>query len=166
MIDVRKIFHRGEERIGLFFSYDETLIAKIKTIKGRKYSKTLQCWYLPCTIESFSALKTLGLHLTGIESKLTDQMAFDQVQSAKWSKAKSEFITSLKDANTQLLSDFMDYMLLFHYPLKMIKAYTMEVSKETKNNRPLTEVNSTDIQKIRAQRCYQLFFNSKNQGKV
>lgn len=54
---LKKVFHHGSWRIGLYFKYNPELIAAIKDIPERKYSKTLNCWYLPYTKEAFHNLK-------------------------------------------------------------------------------------------------------------
>jgi len=45
MVKIRKIYHRGAFRIGLFFDFDEELINKAKSI-GARWSKTNNCWYV------------------------------------------------------------------------------------------------------------------------
>jgi len=60
-IIVKKIFHRDDNRIGLFFDYNPDIIRLIKTIKDVRYSNTLKCWYLPYSNESFESFKKLKL---------------------------------------------------------------------------------------------------------
>lgn len=45
MIQVRKIFHRGEHRIGIYFGFDDELKNKAKSI-GACWSQTHKCWYV------------------------------------------------------------------------------------------------------------------------
>lgn len=45
MVKIRKIYHRGAFRIGLFFDFDAELIDKAKRI-GAYWSKTHSCWYV------------------------------------------------------------------------------------------------------------------------
>jgi len=58
-IKLSKIEHRGTERIKVLFEKEVDLISKIKTIKGRRWSKTKNCWLLPYSKESFEALKKI-----------------------------------------------------------------------------------------------------------
>ncbi len=60
-IRLRKVNHKGADRIGLFFDYDQELINWVKAIPGRKYSKTLKCWYLPNSDDSVTYLRKAGL---------------------------------------------------------------------------------------------------------
>ena len=55
---LRKIWHRGAERIGLFFPYNATIRQEIRKVDAR-FSKTLSCWYCDYTKENYSLLKQL-----------------------------------------------------------------------------------------------------------
>jgi len=52
-----KIEHKGEIRIKVLMEKRSDFIAKIKNIKGRKWSKTKNCWHLPYSKNSYSKLK-------------------------------------------------------------------------------------------------------------
>ncbi|MFK7774727.1 MAG: tyrosine-type recombinase/integrase [Saprospiraceae bacterium] len=56
-IQLSPITHRGEKHIKVGFEREAQLINKIKTIEGRKWSKTKNCWYLPYKKESFEAIE-------------------------------------------------------------------------------------------------------------
>ena len=71
-ITVKPLRHRGAEHIGLFFSRDFAIIDRIKTLPGRKYSKTHGCWYLPKTTAAYRAFLALGLTYQ-IEKSGTDK---------------------------------------------------------------------------------------------
>ena len=47
MIKLRKINHRGKDRLGLFFKYDSSVSSEVKELPYRKYSKVFKCWHLP-----------------------------------------------------------------------------------------------------------------------
>ena len=59
---LRKIFHRNQYHIGLFFKPDYAIQAKVKSI-GAVYSKTHQCWYIDYSAERYKELKTLFTNL-------------------------------------------------------------------------------------------------------
>ncbi len=50
--EAKVITHRGEGRIGVYFEKNADLIARIKMVKGSKWSQTLQVWHLPNTPEN------------------------------------------------------------------------------------------------------------------
>ncbi len=45
MIQIRKLYHRGDYQIGLHFGFDENLKQKARSI-GARWSQTHTCWYL------------------------------------------------------------------------------------------------------------------------
>ena len=61
-IQVNKFFHRGQWRIGLYFSYNTEVINRLKSI-GAKWSKTHTCWYVNYNVDTYQKLKSLTLKL-------------------------------------------------------------------------------------------------------
>ena len=58
-IKLSKIEHRGETRIKVAMPKQSDLILKIKSISGRRWSKTKNCWHLPYSKKSFEALRNV-----------------------------------------------------------------------------------------------------------
>jgi len=56
IITLRKILHRDQTRIGIFFQYHEETIKKVKDL-GARYSLTKRCWYMNYTNENYQLLK-------------------------------------------------------------------------------------------------------------
>ena len=52
-----KITHKGDIRIKVALPYESEAIRIIKSIEGRKWSQSLQCWHLPYTKAAFAALQ-------------------------------------------------------------------------------------------------------------
>ncbi|HQW55719.1 MAG TPA: tyrosine-type recombinase/integrase [Saprospiraceae bacterium] len=50
------LHHRGERRIGLFFSYDAELIRLVRTLPEARWSASLKCWHVPDTTAGKAAL--------------------------------------------------------------------------------------------------------------
>ncbi len=55
--DLKKIFHRGAYRIGIYFDHHPHLPSWLKS-KGCQWSKTHRCWYMDYCGESFRILKS------------------------------------------------------------------------------------------------------------
>jgi len=72
MVKLKKIHHRGKDRLGLFFNYDEETIKSVKTLPYRKYSKTLKCWHLPYNNTNLNRVLDSGLKVDIDE--LTDEI--------------------------------------------------------------------------------------------
>ena len=60
MVKIKKIFHHGAFRIGLFFGFDEKMKAKARHI-GATWSQTHKCWYVLYNKENYQQiLRTFG----------------------------------------------------------------------------------------------------------
>jgi len=55
LIKIKKIFHRGDFQIGLFFDFDENLKNKAKSI-GAHWSQTHKCWYVLYNKENYQQI--------------------------------------------------------------------------------------------------------------
>jgi len=56
MVQLRKIFHRENYQIGIFFGIDDELNFKAKNI-GANWSKTHKCWYVLYNKENYNRIK-------------------------------------------------------------------------------------------------------------
>lgn len=61
-ITIGELEHKGEKRVGLFFTYDPGLIELVKTIPGRRWSPDEKCWHFPFRPDYFTFLQR---HFTG-----------------------------------------------------------------------------------------------------
>jgi len=64
LITLKKIDYKGTPRLGVFFKYNNALIDQVKNIPGRLFSKTLKCWHLPYTNDSYDHVKKLKGNLS------------------------------------------------------------------------------------------------------
>ena len=55
-IKLSRLYHRGLQRIAVYFEYDATITAAIKKITGSCWSKTHRCWLLPFNRKSYDWL--------------------------------------------------------------------------------------------------------------
>ena len=63
VITLKKLHHRGKDRIGLYFDYDQKLIAHTKKLEGARWSATNKCWYVD---DQENILKQLPFHFKDI----------------------------------------------------------------------------------------------------
>lgn len=68
IIEVRKIYHRGQWRIAFYHEYSREIRQKLKALDSANYSKTHTCIYIPYTNESYAAFKNLGFDYVIIKS--------------------------------------------------------------------------------------------------
>ena len=56
MVQLRKLFHNGNDQIGIYFGFDEVLKNKARSI-GARWSQTHKCWYLLNNKENYKLIK-------------------------------------------------------------------------------------------------------------
>jgi len=56
-IDLKPIFHKNANQIGIFFKNDLQLNIKIRKEADGIWSQTKKCWYIPCSRIAFEKLK-------------------------------------------------------------------------------------------------------------
>jgi site-specific recombinase XerD len=56
MIQLRKLFHNGNDQIGIYFGFDDELKNKAKSI-GARWSQTHKCWYVLYNKENYKLIK-------------------------------------------------------------------------------------------------------------
>ncbi len=66
MVELKKIFHRGEFRIAVVFPFDPVLQEKVQKIGGT-WSSTHRCWYVSYGKEKYHELRSLFPELTIIK---------------------------------------------------------------------------------------------------
>ncbi len=69
-IILEKLVHRGGERIGIFFNFDQETINKVKSL-GAQWSQTRKCWYLDNSDENYRIIRAAfpDVVLSGIDDK-------------------------------------------------------------------------------------------------
>lgn len=124
MIEIRHIYHRQSEHLGLYFAYDKLTIEKVKALRDRKYSKTLKCWYIPCNTQSYTELAALGIPLKFDKSPANAYSSEGQKAIPKWYNDIDNRLNNLTlERQRDILKAFRDHMLKLHYPGKMIREY-------------------------------------------
>ncbi len=57
VITLKNLVHRGGNHVALFFDYDDSLISRVKTIKGIRWSQSNKCWYISYRPDYFDYLR-------------------------------------------------------------------------------------------------------------
>ncbi|MDZ7649185.1 MAG: site-specific integrase [Cytophagales bacterium] len=53
---IKKLFHRDNHCLGIYFDKDFEIITEVKKIPGVKYSNTNKCWYIPDQKQALSKI--------------------------------------------------------------------------------------------------------------
>ncbi|MDP3912206.1 MAG: tyrosine-type recombinase/integrase, partial [Bacteroidota bacterium] len=56
MVQLRKLFHNGNDQIGIYFGFDQELKNKARNI-GARWSQTHKCWYMLNNKENYKLIK-------------------------------------------------------------------------------------------------------------
>ena len=64
-------YNKGEKRLKLIFDYQLSIVEQIKTITGRKYSRTLKTWHIPYAIKQSTDLRYIQKILGHNNIKIT-----------------------------------------------------------------------------------------------
>lgn len=83
MIKLKKLYHRQNHIIGLFFSYNSEWIAVAKKIPGIKWSKTNNCWYVPNSPESLKNIFAVFKGIVRIDSSAVFAPASEEDEKGK-----------------------------------------------------------------------------------
>lgn len=103
-IEISTLFHRSQNWFALKFPFDAELTGRIRSIPGRLWSKTHQCWYLP-----------------------QDESYLDALRRAVEGKAEIKFLTPrpdpLADARDSAIRELIERLKVVRYSNHTIKTY-------------------------------------------
>ena len=76
--EIKRIQHRGENRIGVFLNYGDRRILDIKNIENSKWSASKKCWHLPDNKENIEKLKQIFPELLKRTSTKSTELSHQQ----------------------------------------------------------------------------------------
>ena len=174
-VDVSRIEHRGEERLLLLFPYDTSLINHIKTIEGRKYTKTYKGWYLPYDLSSLIKLRELNISFAFKPSERNDSVFLQfEEHSRGVSKSKKEtnkllrktnfLIDTLATSHKPLIERYIDYLYKQGYSWTGIRCFSQyAVAMLQENEESVALVLQFNLGTSDYKRMSEVFKNFRNQ---
>jgi len=126
--------HKKESQLLLKFSFDNTLIGLIKSIRGTHWSKTMNAWYLKNSEENLSLILELFKGVTKVDtSKVIKKIRFKR---------------NLTTAQKKLLNNFYLFLKGKRYSQSTIQTYTFFIADfinfHTKT--PIEELTNRDVE--------------------
>ena len=126
--------HKKESQLLLKFSFDNTLIGLIKSIRGTHWSKTMNAWYLKNSEENLSLILELFKGVTKVDiSKISKKIRFKR---------------NLTTAQKKLLNNFYLFLKGKRYSQSTIQTYTFFIADfinfHTKT--PIEELTNRDVE--------------------
>jgi site-specific recombinase XerD len=144
-IKISEIYHNSRWYLGISFPYDEELIALIRQLPSRKYSKTLRSWLLPLDDSSLHELNKLNIETVwskkptqlkiGSETKVVQKI----IPHSKKQKLKK---ITIDPYWLDRIDQFEKYLLQKRYSQKTIDSYLniLKLFFGWWKNRPLQEL--------------------------
>jgi len=124
-VQTERTKYNNHEIIKLLFDYDKDIVAKIRTIPGARWSRSMCCWYVADQPQKITALQNIGIN---IEQKNISKSIAD-------------------DANSELLIRFSDYIKARRYSSKTINSYVecMRIFLNFHRQKHYLEIDNKDI---------------------
>lgn len=128
MINISKVTHRNEAWYKLQFTFNTSIAAKIKTIKGAAWSQTLRAWLIPQTGE---ALVELQHFFAAGEMLLVFENIAEEIQLPNEAKVETAMIapvTNTKPERNQIKIEVIGRKIILKMPkneedVKFIKTF-------------------------------------------
>lgn len=136
-LNIKPIFHRNKNHIGLFFKYNDSLISKAKSI-GCVFSNTHKCWYID---NSESNLRTIYKTFEGIVKIESDPLLIH-------SKPKTGIALLDLDASRKMeLGKFKQWLQSKRYANNTIETYLEALSTFLRfyHNKPINSITNQDV---------------------
>ena len=100
-IQTERAVYNSQKIVKLLFDYNKDIVAKIRTIQGVRWSRSMRCWYIADQPQKITALQNLGIKI----------------------EQKNVSNTIANDVNSELLINFSDYMKTRRYSTNTISNY-------------------------------------------
>ena len=137
-INLRPIFHKNGEQIGIYFMNDLPLNIIIRKNADGIWSQTKKCWYVPLNRKAFEKLKTALkehaiLDTTSLkkylEEKKTTTVSTLQIQAKKNNTTKKslQLIRGISPVNKHVLSAMEQTLKLKAFSVSTIRTYINEM---------------------------------------
>ncbi len=119
-VTIKKLFHRENQCLGLFFDKDWSIIKEVKKIPDVKFSNTNKCWYVPEQEYALtSIIETLKGKISVDLSELRSNTALKQpfVESTHAAEEKIKIINVVK--GPELTADQVQALRMVEQKLKL-----------------------------------------------
>lgn len=158
-IYTEKTNHRGEQRVKLLFGYNREIIADIRELPGRRWSKTMQCWHIPHRSKHLEYLNAY------FEGKYKFLPKSEKTSKTDKHKAPRDSSNSQKDKKRQEQALQNKYPVLKDYvrtmSLKRLSPSTQKVYYQFFRNYVLANT-SKDVTKASYQHIYHYIKSTAN----
>jgi integrase/recombinase XerD len=148
-IEVKRITHYGQNRLGLYFAIDRELIASVKTFEDAKWSRSLKCWHIANNRNNLKAF----FNVFRGKAFINANAIFLPKPAEKTTKKpfeKTEIKGELTVEHLKKIAQFKDRLNSRRYSANTIKTYTEALRTFFKfySHKTIHEINNEDLIRI------------------
>jgi site-specific recombinase XerD len=139
-ITLKKVVHKKEEQLMLFFYFNNYLKEKIKSIGGYRWSKTFKAWYIIYTAENIQTLKN-----TLQQSAIFD---IDHSVYKKLAIKPTRAPRTISEENKELIRLYVKYLKGKRYSESTIKTYFTFIADffDYLKNTPVEQISNKHVE--------------------
>lgn len=141
VLSLKKVLHRKHVQLLVLFKYDNAIIAKIKSIDGFKWSKTLKGWYISYTKEHINILKTT------LKNDVIFKLDATIYNKSLTNKAKKK-TRNISEKNKEIIRAYVNYLKGKCYSESTIKTYFTFIADffDYLQDTPLESINNRTVE--------------------
>lgn len=167
-IEVKTLVYKNEQRLALYFPYNEELVGLIKTFPDAAWSNSNKCWHIA---NSRNNMRELFQVFKGKAYLDTTTIFSNEEKTKKEVELVSEKVTletTLTNQHIEKLTQFKDWLNSRRYSPNTIKTYTEALRTFLRfyNNKPLNEINNQDLIKFNNEYILKNGYSSSFQNQV
>ena len=133
IVVLQPFFHRGEERMGIYFPHDVAVTGLVKKQKDCRWSSTLKCWHIACNRSAYAAL-TVDLHekaeiqTAALKTYLQQRKVLVPAtqNTIVQAKAKMMLLHPINEENLEALTAYRNLLVLKGYSPSTMRTYCNE----------------------------------------
>ena len=157
-ITLKPFFHKGKEQIGIYFENDLIVNNVVKKVKGVRWSKTNNCWYITLSKQNFTGLMVCIGDFGKVDYSLLQHYLEkrNKIVYIKEAAAEKPTLTppqlktyNITDANLAQLLRFVEAMQLSGKSESTIKTYKNELIAllQVLKSRPVDTLTAEEIRR-------------------
>ncbi|MBE7442929.1 MAG: site-specific integrase [Flavobacteriales bacterium] len=167
-IEVKTLVYKNEQRLALYFPYNEELVKLIKSFPDAAWSNSNKCWHIA---NGRNNMKELFQVFKGKAYLDTSTIFSNKEEQKKQIIPVSEKIrleTTLTSQQIEKISQFKDWLNSRRYSPNTVKTYTESLKTFLRfyNNKPLNEINNQDLIKFNNEYILKNGYSSSFQNQV
>lgn len=136
-VELDNLQYQGADQISIRFAYNDVLISRVRTLKGRKWSASKKCWYVPDTPEHLAAIYKI---MKG-KARIIDNTGGEALREKRRIEAEWKRKVDVS------IDDFRHYLMGKRYSNSTIDTYSNLVAKFLQYvKKPLLEIHNRDIE--------------------